>query len=234
MDILNPQIPDAKWDVSGLFTFDFQFAELLKVGLELFDCSIPIEAIHGCYPIMWNAGRMVDVAAKQRGDIKKDMGPESVLSSWNMCPAPIGCYLTFSNPLLGEKHLQDPSSNRLLDLLAKHNKHRKNGVIVTSDLLSTHIRNRYPELKQKASILKSTVDRPKVSGRDFGYYDELTERFDKVMVHPDDGHNRKLLGQMAESGKQESYEIIVNENCPIGCAVRKPCYTSVAKNQLEG
>ena len=53
------------------------------------------------------------------------------------------------------------------------------------------------------------------------------------MIHPDDGHNQKLLRQIEDSGKQDSYEIILNENCPIGCAVRKPCYLEPAKESME-
>ena len=46
-------------------------------------------------------------------------------------------------------------------------------------------------------------------------------------------NNKKLLEQMAASGKQDSYEIILNENCPVGCAVRKPCYAVGARDAIK-
>ena len=233
MNILNPRVPDADWDLSGLFTFDHEFSDIIRLGKIFYDCDIPIKSIHGCYPVMWNAGRIVDVKAEFWGDFKTS-GPEQVIKFWDNCWTPIGCYLTFSNHLIKEKHLEDPSSNFLLDILTKHNRRNVNGVIVSSDILSEYIRKKYPQLKQKSSIIKASVERPHVDGRDFEYYDDLTNRFDRVMVHPDDGHNKKLLEQMAASGKQDSYEIILNENCPVGCAVRKPCYAVGARDAIRG
>jgi len=232
-EILNPLIPDATWDVSGLFTFDDQFTEILNAGRDLHDCEIPIRSIHGCFPVMWNGGRVVDVNTPVLGD-KNTSGPELVLKHWSECPVPVGCFYTFSNHLLKEEHLDDPSSNWLLDILVKYNQQKVNGVIIATDILSDYIRKKYPELKQKASIVKSSVERPKVFGRDFKYYDELTKRFDIIMLHPDDGHDKELLKQIADSGKQDSYEIILNENCPIGCNVRKPCYATTARDGIEG
>ncbi len=232
-DILNPICPEAKWDVSGLFVFDNFFHSLIQTGRKIFDCDLPIESIHGCYPLMWNNGRSTPVAAESWGDRKKH-GPEPVLESWQICPFPVGCYLTFSNHLVKEEHLEDPSSNWLLDLLVKHNSNHNNGVIVASDILSNYIRQKYPELKQKASIVKSAVETPKVERRTFDYYNELSERYDRIMLHPDDGFNIPLLKKIADSGKMEQYEIIVNENCVKDCSVRKSCYQSIGKDAITG
>jgi hypothetical protein len=231
-NILNPLIPDALWDLSGLFSFDYNFHSLFRETKDFYDCELPIKSIHGCYPLAWNGGRRVDVKSRVNGD-SRSMGPEPIFDLWSRHTPPVGCYLTFSNHLIKERHLGDSSSNWLLDVLVKHNHHKMNGVIVSSDILSDYIRKKYPELKQKASIIKSATERPEVNGRDFKYYDSLTDRFDKVMVHPDDCHNRELLKQIADSGRQDSYELILNENCPIGCAVRNPCYSSIARDCLK-
>ena len=231
-ELLNPKIPSATWDLSGLFVFDQNFWHLLEIGKHFYDCDIPIKSIHGCFAVMWNAGRITSVNTPTGGG-SNTVGPEEIIKEWGKYPVPIGCYYTFSNPLIKEEHLDDPGSNWLLDILAKHNKHKLNGVIVSSEVLSNYIRKKYPELKQKASIVKSSVEKPKVFGRDFKYYDELTERFDIVMIHPDDGHNKELLKQIADSGKQNKYELILNENCPIGCTYRKPCYIYQAQTGVR-
>ena len=142
MNILNPRVPDADWDLSGLFTFDHEFSDIIRLGKTFYDCDIPIKSIHGCYPVMWNAGRIVDVKAEFWGDFKTS-GPEQVIEFWDNCWTPIGCYLTFSNHLLKKGHLEDPSSNFLLDILTKHNRRNVNGVIVSSDILSEYIRKKY-------------------------------------------------------------------------------------------
>ena len=40
--------------------------------------------------------------------------------------------------------------------------------------------------------------------------DELTERFDRIMVHPDDGHDQKLLKQIEEleQDKKNLYKVV--------------------------
>ena len=56
-DIVNPNCPDATWDISGLFTFDNNIMYIIKMGRILSDYDLPIESVHGCYPLMWNNGR---------------------------------------------------------------------------------------------------------------------------------------------------------------------------------
>ena len=215
-DILNQFWPEAKWDVSGLFDFDDSFTNLCNVCLQR-ACVVPIESVHGCYPLMWNSGRA------QQVEEGKEYFPVPILTKW--MSNNVGCYLTFSNHLIEEKHTHDAGCNWLLGILeyARKETNGTAGIILSSEVLSKYIRSKYPELKQKASIVKIAVERP--SKRSFEYYDDLSKRFDRVMVTPDDNFELPLLEKLAKNA--EKYEILVNENCVKDCSVRHCHYDEI-------
>jgi len=220
-NILN--YPEAKWDVSGLFNFEQQFINLIEAGKNIFNCTLPIESIHGCYPLMWNNGRITNIDIN--GDI--NFGPEPILLNW--ANLNIGCYLTFSNHLIKEKEINDPSCNFLLNKLSEHNIRNLNGVIISSDILSKYIRKKYPNLKQKASIVKISVEKP--NKRSFEYYNKLSKIFDIVMIHPDDNFNKPLIEKLSKNANK--YEILINENCVKNCKVRHLHYKVIGEHSLK-
>jgi hypothetical protein len=215
-DILHPEWPDAEWDVGALFVHDMNIFDFLDKIQKTFDCTIPIKSVFGCYGVMWSGGR--SVVATEPIAHHQGWTPRTLFEDYNR--RDIGCTLTFSNTLLEEKHLSDPSSNYLLDMLGEQ-EYDNNYVTVTSDMLSDYIRKKYPNLKQKASIVKSTMEMPKK--RTFEYYDNLTERFDQVYLHPDDNLNLKLLKEITDSGKAHRYTSLINESCterfPVGISI---------------
>ncbi len=56
-DILNPEWPDAKWDVGGLFVHDDNIFQLLDNIKQRYDCVLPITSVFGCYNVRWQGGR---------------------------------------------------------------------------------------------------------------------------------------------------------------------------------
>ena len=215
---LHPLWPEARWNISALFTHDQITYHALAALKERFDCRPTVDAIHGSLPVLWNGGRTA------RKPMPGDPAlVEKRLEAFN--GAGIGVYYTFSNHLLGQEDLAHEACNRLLDAI--DNDTGLNGVIVASDLLVDHIRKEHPALKLTASIVKATVENGK---GDVDYYRKQAERFDSVMVHSDDGFNLDLLDQL----DREKMEILVNENCVRNCTVREKHYTLLATEQRTG
>lgn len=84
---------------------------------------------------------------------------------------------------------------------------------MASDLLYDHVRSRHPDLMLTASIIKVTEE----LGRDnLDYYLSACDRFESVMLHPDDVNNLPLLEKL----ERDKIEIMVNENCARNCPNR--------------
>ena len=225
-DILNPDWPEAKWDLGVLFVHDNNVFNILDEVKRKYDCILPIKSVFGCYNVMWSGGR---TACNAYSWDYTGWTPETLIKAYNK--RGIGVTYTFSNSLLTKKHLSDPSSNYLLDLLAKQ-KYDGNAVAIVSDVLSDYIRKKYPDLKQKASIVKLTIEKPKK--RTFEYYDSLFEKYEEVYLHPDDNLNIKLLEKIAKSGKVDKYTLLINERCTINCSIRKEHYDETSRAVIDG
>ena len=228
-DILPPEWPDAEWDIGALFIHDRGIFNFLDKMQRRYDCTIPIKSVFGCYGVMWSGGRSPEGTCNEPITHHTGWTPRTLFEDYNR--RDIGVTLTFSNTLLEEKHLSDPSSNYLLDMLGEQ-EYDNNYVTVTSDMLSDYIRKKYPNLKQKASIVKSTMEMPKK--RTFEYYDNLTERFDQVYLHPDDNLNLKLLKEIADSGKAHRYTSLINELCTRNCSIRNNHYDEISRAVIDG
>jgi len=224
--ILNSNWPDAKWDIGGLFVHDGNIFKILDHIYKSYNCVLPITSVFGCYSVQWSGGRN---SCKAFPWDYTGWTPETLIQRYNR--KGIGVTYTFSNTLLKKKHLSDPSSNYLLDLLGKQ-KYAGNAVTVACDILSDYIRKKYPDLKQKASIVKSTMEMPKK--RTFEYYDSLFKKYDMIYLHPDDNFNFKLVEKIAKSGKIDKYTLLINEPCVVNCSIRKDHYDEYSKKVIDG
>lgn len=210
---LHPDWPEARFNLSGMFTQHGLILELIKIMEQAFECHLPIASVHGAPGVLWNAGR----------PIEKSFNPatfQSVLDAFYA--RNIGYFPTFTNHHLDAADLRNPLCNYLLDCIAK--RPELNGVIVSSDLLSRYIADKYPALPQVVSIIRVTLDRGQ--GR-ADYYRKLGERFHRYVVHPDDCRNPELLDQL----DRDKAEIILNENCAIHCPSRPRHYDVYARWQ---
>jgi len=226
--VLNKDTPDAVFDVGSLFIHDKQLFNFLDAFEKLHDYILPIKSVFGCYGVKWMGGRNTNYQQMVPWN-HQGWTPEVLIQEYNQ--RGIGCTYTFSNTLLTEKDLDDPSSNYLLDILASQN-YSGNAVAVTQDCLSDYIRKRYPDLKQKVSVCKSTKDMP--HKRTFEYYESLCDKFELVYLHPDDNLNLKLLKEISDSGKAEKYIPLINERCTWNCQIRNNHYDETSKAQIEG
>jgi len=212
---LHPGWPDAKFNVSGLYTHDAVVAAYLRFVEVAFGVRGPVDAMHGAPDVRWNGGRMA------RPVTDRARLQQSVIS---LGQKNIGCFPTFSNHALEAADLADPVCNAMLDGVAA--RPDINGVIVSSELLSRYIAERYPKLPQVASAVKVTVEKGR--GR-ADYYRAAGERFHRYVVHPDDGRDLRLLEQL----DRDKAEILVNEPCLRDCPTRERHYELIARATRE-
>jgi len=208
----NPLWPEARWNLTGLFVHDQLILQVFSVLEDRYDCHLDLDSIHGAPQVTWNCGRVSAVA------VPTPEALETMVQSYN--DVGIGVFFTFSNHLLEKSDLDNPAGNMLLEGI--DNGRGLNGVIMSSDLLYDYVRQRHPELKLTASIVKVTEE----EGRgDVAYYHFVSERFDSVMVHPDDGFEYELLEQL----DRDKTEIMVNEDCAYLCTNRINDYQVMAE-----
>lgn len=202
--LLNPNWPEAKWDVSGAFIYDKMLCRLHDYFIGGARLRL-LDSVHGAPACHWNSGRILN----------NTMGSEAVeqaLAAYARRGIPV--HLTFTNYNFDARMLEDKYGNFLLRLLDQHNPTGRNGVILSEELLAAHVRERHPRLQRIASVLKVT----KENGRgQADYYRRRAAVYDRVMVHPDDNFDLGLLASLEEKDK---YEILVNEPCVRNCQRR--------------
>ncbi len=212
--LLHPDWPEVKWNISGLFNYRL-FVRILINTLNSHDILHVVDSFHGCPDLIWNGGYLN--ANVQNVDSTKFF---NTLNEHGM-----GVFLTFSNAVLGKKHLSDAESNLLMEKLDEEC--GLNGVIVVNDLLSDYIRNKKPGLKQVCSIEKSFIENP---DGDIEWYKSMQERFDRVVVHTDHMFDLDLLDKLDRSKS----EILINDECAYKCPNRKRHQELVSQFNLTG
>lgn len=215
---LNPDWPDAVWDVSGAFVNDRElvaFYDFCKLLLHF----EPFNIVHGAPLCTWNSGRV----------LKHLMcGAEQIRAAGlEYEQRRIALYYTFTNLNLTEAHTKDTLGNALLTFAQNHNPTKRNAVILASDALYKHVRSNFPELRVVSSILKITNSGGK--GK-LDVYKRLAEQYDEVMVHPDDVLNYDLLEQIED---KERHILLVNEYCIRHCPLRPYHYSSLSALALN-
>ncbi|MDO4955325.1 MAG: hypothetical protein Q4E43_09350 [Akkermansia sp.] len=215
---LNPQWPEADWDVSGAFTHDrellsfFDYCRLL-LGFE------PFHMVHGAPLCLWNSGRVLQHLLRSAEEIRAaGLAYEA---------RKIAVFLTFTNLALQEEHLKDPLGNAICTFFSRHNPTKRNSVILANDLLRDHIREKFPELRLISSILKITNGGGKGN---LDAYKQLADEYDDVMVHPDDVLNYDLLEKLED---KDRYILLINEYCIRNCPLRPFHYKSLSEMSLN-
>ena len=198
----------------------FEFYELYSLFLPLFHehreyfydwCSIGsiYGAPSGC---AWGGGR----EGEQEENIDNVL---SLLEKYE-----ISARLTFSNSLLKEDHLTDKKCNALCRSISLGKE--ENGVIVHSDLLKNYLSKEYPELYLISSTTKVL--------RDFSLFQKELDDPSFRYVVPDFrlNHSFEKLFVLSDVEKQK-VEFLCNECCRYDCMVRKECYESVSRHNLN-
>lgn len=215
--LLNPLWTNAQWDMSGAFTQDKEHLALYDYFFHIYGIKI-FSLVHGSPLFAWNSGRVLPEFMRTPEQIK------ACINAYAKRNIPID--FTFTNTLLTQKHLQNPLGNKLLELARQFNPIEKNAIIIASDCLYEHVKKNFPELKTVSSILKVSSEKGK--GR-LAYYLSIAEKYDKVMIHPDDTRNFELLEKLEDKNK---YEFIVNEYCVTNCPLRASHYKQLSLSAL--
>ena len=136
----------------------------------------------------------------------------------------ISAHLTFSNSLLRREHLSDKKCNALCAMF-ESNGAAESGVILCSDLLLNHIRERYPGFYFVSSTTKVLTA--------FGQLEAELGRREFRYVVPDFRLNRAFdrLGALSDDHKRK-VEFLCNECCWFGCPDRRACYENVSRKNL--
>ena len=215
---LNPDWPDAVWDVSGAFVNDreliafYDFCKIL-LGFE------PFNIVHGSPLCTWNSGRVLKHLMCDAEEIRA-AGLEYAARN-------IAMYYTFTNLNLKEEHMKDPFGNAMLTFAVNQNPTKRNSVIMASDALYDHVRREFPTLRTVSSILKITNGGGK--GK-LEVYQRLADKYDEVMVHPDDVLNYDLLEKIED---KERHILLVNEYCIRQCPLRPYHYSTLSEMSLN-
>ena len=187
-----------RWNVSGAFAHDDILLALFDIAREVFDNTI-FNSVHGSVPCKFNSGR--------RSINCSDDYIKECIREYHKRGIPLN--LTFSNFMLQKEDLLDRESNRLLSML-----NVGDGVIIASDYLYEYIKKKYPHLKIISSVLTAVNS----SGeRDALFYNMLSQKYDVVVIHPDDNFNTDIIYEMKEKNK---FEVLVNERCIYRCPHR--------------
>ena len=198
----------------------FEFYELYRAFLPLFHehrewfydwCEIG--SIYGApADCLWGGGRVGCGEAK----------PEDVAAL--LAEYGISARLTFSNALLRPEHLADRKCNALCALFERGGPGR-NGVILCSDLLLHHLREKFPGLYFVSSTTKVL--------RSFEAFTAELNRPEFRYVVPDFRLNRVWDGlSTLPAAQKRKVEFLCNECCWFECPDRKACYENVSRKNL--
>lgn len=206
----------AYFHLPGLFEFYElyrEFLPLFREHREYFYDWCEIRSIYGApADCIWGGGRI--------GNGTCD--PQEVLAL--LKEYGISARLTFSNSLLRREHLQDEKCNALCALFESCGE-IKNGVIVSSGLLTEYLKQKYPRLYLVSSTTKVLTDWEL-------FMDEL-RREDFLFVVPDFRWNKSFDKWNTLSQHQKGkVEFLCNECCWFGCRDRKLCYEAVSRKNL--
>lgn len=216
------------WNVAGAFTHADVVGELLNI-LNAYGVKRQVLAqSHDCLPgMIWNGGRtMFGMYPSGPGGMTIDTALETV-AQFNRFG--VAFFLTFSNHLLREEHLADSRCNRILDGISAD---PRNGVICSSDLLFSHIRNRFPAMPVKLSVIPSYVERiwTRPTGEIRDWYMRKLDQYDMVCLNPNLNKSTELL----DSLPLDRIEVMVSLHCDYQCPFAGEHYTLSARANLEG
>lgn len=172
--------------------------------------KLPISYVYGSPNTCWNGGRPLSYLTNVGNHT-----PEYFSHVHNDLGANI--FLTYTNFMAGD-YLDDPMGNRSLNYLSEVTG-GEDGVTLVDDRLLDHVRLNHPKLKTKASVIKVSKEKP--TSRDSSYYNNLLDRYNTVMLHPDDNTNYDLINGIQDISR---IEVLVDERCTKNCPVRDMHY----------
>lgn len=179
---MNPYIKDyggeIDWNIGSLFCHEKPVFRLLRI-CEDYSIDHPIRYAFGSIPSLMAGGRIPPT------DISVD---DALGVVEQYLQKGIACRLTLSNPHINEDDIRNDAINaKLMAFLnANFSGKGKNGIILASDLLARHVRDRYPNLETVLSVIRPAYDTGYGPDKDtFDYYAANLENplYDVVVVN---------------------------------------------------
>lgn len=199
-----------RWQIPSLFNNDLPALVLMETLTRVYeDCPyIPIDSAYGSMESKWNGGR---------NTIRKfDSEDFNYFVNYYNSFA-ISCAMTFSNYHITEDDLYSENENEVLETLSVF---EDNIAIVSSDLLYDYISSKYPNVLLESSVLKPVYEHPDYDETP-DYYNDLAERFSKVVVRPEWLVNDDF---MKELYPKEKFVLMVNQTCVPCCEKARDHY----------
>lgn len=125
--------------------------------------------------------------------------------------------LTMTNRLLEERDLYDRLGNALLELSSEHFANNVE-ILVSSDILTNHIKENFPKLKIVRSMTKANLLDP---GEE--------DIYDKIVLPKWSNHDMDLIENLS---KKVKLELLIDEPCVTNCPRKASHYEEFNKVQL--
>ena len=186
------------WSMTLLFTNNSFFIPLLYnlTGNET------INYVYGSPKCCWSGGRLSNINIKSINFIEKIIYK---IKDYNVIPS-----FTFTNTGITKELLKDEFCNILLKIISESNSE----IILVSELLYEHIKNKYPNIKLCASVLKSTYQNIKDKD-ETQHINALIEKYDRVVIRPEYAIEKN--GNFNGIKDISKIELIVNQACAMNC-----------------
>ncbi len=187
-----------EWSMPFLFTGN---SSLIPIFYHFFK-NKSIKYVYGSPKCLWSGGRLSHITSKNIKFIEEIIYN---IKKYNVTPS-----FTFTNTNLTKEMLDDKFCNELLRLINESNSE----IILVSDLLYKHIKNKYPNIKLCASVLQSPYQIIK-NKNESEHINKLTNKYDRVVIRPEYAINNN--GDFSAIKDISKIELIVNQNCAMNC-----------------
>lgn len=207
-------LPDTNWTMPFLFTNSMIFLPILKEILQ--DEFNVIKYVYGSSSCLWAGGRPIPLEFKNIRVIEKTL---TRILDYNVIPA-----FTLSSITLTKDDLKDSYCNNLLSLLSDTNSQ----IIVASDILYDYIKEKYPNIKLIASVIKFFVNKFDSIEEETEYINKLIENYDRVVIRSE--YFMRAKNKLRENIKDLSkLVILVNSTCMMDCPGAKHHYEEISR-----
>lgn len=207
-----------KWKAPFLFAHDKLCMELFcltdKLGI-----NVPIDSVYGGIPCSWDTNNIPSEISSSYSDIRNS------IETYNR--RNVSCCFTFNNYDVNEKMFYDELPNKILKAASEFDV--DNYAIIASDALYQYIKDNYPKIKLISSVIRP-YNQNILKTKEVKYYDDLCEKYDRVVIRAELNFDDRFLKKLKYKKK---IEIIVNNNCVLGCKLRQFHYRVMTKKRIS-
>lgn len=199
--------PEANWNLSGAFRFDYSLRQFLDYFAFLMKGYLSLGNVSGVPACLWGLDWFKVRPLVSLSSFRENLEAYSKKGA--------GVSVCLDNPFITDAMLSDEVGNVILQETFSRDRVRRNSVTVASDKLRDHIRKLFPKLKVNAGVNRLVTDQGK---RTLSTYEKLAEHYNCVAIHPADNSKWDMLEGLKDKNK---FEITVNDTCLRTCPVRR-------------